>query len=48
MSERFNKAFINLDIPEIEANIEHTRFPVPQDEEYESTNDFQDLYVQPI
>jgi hypothetical protein len=27
--ERFTKAMIDLDLPQIEINIEHTRFPVP-------------------
>jgi hypothetical protein len=32
--ERFGKtALIHLDTAEIEANIEHTRFPVPEDEQ---------------
>jgi len=38
--ERFSKAFISLDIPQIEENIEQTRFPVPHDKEHESTDDF--------
>ena len=38
--ERFAKALIHLDTAAIEANIEHTRFPVPEDEEYESTGRF--------
>jgi len=41
--ERFAKALIHLDTAAIEANIEHTRFPVPEDEEYESTDDFPGL-----
>ena len=41
--ERFSKAFISLDIPQIEENIEHTRFPVPHDEEHASTDDFPGL-----
>ena len=31
--ERFRDAFVPIDTAEIEANIEHTRFPVPEDEE---------------
>jgi len=38
--ERFTKAMIDLDLPQIEINIEHTRFPVPDDEAHESTDDF--------
>ena len=34
---------VHLDTPEIEANIEHTRFPVPEDEQHESTDDFPGL-----
>jgi hypothetical protein len=41
--ERFSRAFVSLDIPQIEENIEHTRFPVPHDEEHESTGDFPGL-----
>jgi hypothetical protein len=41
--ERFSKAMIDLDIPGIEKNIEHTRFPVPDDEAHESTDDFPGL-----
>ena len=41
--ERFTKALVHLDIPTIEANIEHTRFPVPEDEQHESTDDFPGL-----
>ena len=33
----------HLDATEIEANIEHTRFPVPKDEEYSPTDDFPGL-----
>jgi hypothetical protein len=32
-----------LDVAAIEANIEHTRFPVPEDEQHESTDDFPGL-----
>jgi hypothetical protein len=41
--ERFAKALVHLDIAAIEANIEHTRFPVPEDEQHESTDDFPGL-----
>jgi len=42
--ERFGKvALSHLDTREIEANIEHTRFPVPGDEEHETTDDFPGL-----
>jgi hypothetical protein len=41
--ERFAKALIHLDTSAIEANIEHTRFPVPEDEQHESTDDFPGL-----
>jgi hypothetical protein len=41
--ERFTKALIDLDIAVIEANIEHSRFPVPQGEQHESTDDFPGL-----
>ena len=41
--ERFAKALVHLDTAAIEANIEHTRFPVPEDEEHESTDDFPGL-----
>ena len=41
--ERFTKALVGLDIATIEANIEHSRFPVPEDEQHESTNDFPGL-----
>jgi hypothetical protein len=37
--ERFSNAIISLDVPQIEKNIEHTRFPVPEDEAHESTVD---------
>ena len=33
--ERTAKALVPLDTSEIEANIEHTRFPVPEDEQHE-------------
>jgi hypothetical protein len=42
--ERFGKvALSHLDIREIEENIEHTRFPVPEDEKHQSTDDFPGL-----
>jgi hypothetical protein len=42
--ERFSKtALIQLDTAEIEANIEHTRFPVPEDEQHAATDDFPGL-----
>jgi hypothetical protein len=41
--ERFAKALVQLDLAAIEANIEHTRFPVPEDEQHESTDDFPGL-----
>jgi hypothetical protein len=37
--ERFSNAIISLDVPQIEKNIEHTRFPVPEDEAHESIDD---------
>ena len=42
--ERFSKAVLShLDTAEIEANIEHTRFPVPEDEQHAPTDDFPGL-----
>jgi hypothetical protein len=42
--ERFGKGtLIHVDTKEIEANIEHTRFPVPEDEEHTSTGDYPGL-----
>ena len=41
--ERSEKAFVHLDTAAIEANIEHTRFPVPEDEQHEFTDDFPGL-----
>jgi hypothetical protein len=42
--ERFGKvALVHIDTAEIEANIEHTRFPVPQDEQHAPTDDFPGL-----
>jgi len=42
--ERFGKVSLtHIDTPEIEANIEHTRFPVPEHEQHTSTGDIQAL-----
>ncbi len=42
--ERFGKvALTHLDTSEIETNIEHTRFPVPNDEQHDATDDFPGL-----
>jgi hypothetical protein len=41
--ERFSKALIHLDTDEIEANIEHTRFPVPEEEQHQPTGDYPGL-----
>jgi hypothetical protein len=41
--ERSAKALVNLDTAEIEANIEHTRFPVPEHDQHECTDDFPGL-----
>jgi hypothetical protein len=41
--ERFSKALIHLDTAEIEVNIEHTRFPVPEEEPHGPTDDFPGL-----
>ena len=41
--ERFSRAFVQIDSAEIEANIEHTRFPVPEDEQHKSIDDFPGL-----
>ena len=42
--ERFGRvALAHIDNSEIEANIEHTRFPVPEDEVHAPTNDFPGL-----
>jgi hypothetical protein len=43
LRERAEKALVHFDIAVIEANIEHTRFPVPEDEQHESTDDFPGL-----
>jgi hypothetical protein len=42
--ERFGKASLTqIDTREIEVNIEHTRFPVPEDEQHTSTGDYPGL-----
>lgn len=42
--ERFGKVSLtNIDTREIEANIEHTRFPVPEHEQHTSTADYPGL-----
>src|SRR6267142_1758366 len=42
--ERFGKVSLtHIDTPEIEANIEHTRFPVPEHEQHTSTGDYPGL-----
>jgi hypothetical protein len=42
--ERFGKsALMHLDISEIESNIEHTRFPVPDSDAHAATDDFPGL-----
>jgi hypothetical protein len=41
--ERFGKSLTHIDTREIEANIEHTRFPVPEDEQHTSTADYPGL-----
>jgi hypothetical protein len=41
--ERFSKALIHLDTDQIEANIEHTRFPVPDEEPHAPTGDYPGL-----
>src|SRR6266496_3990416 len=42
--ERFGKvSLIPIDTMQIEANIEHTRFPVPEDEQHISTGDYPGL-----
>lgn len=42
--ERFGQAALShLDVAALEANIEHTRFPVPQDEKHRSTDDLPGL-----
>src|ERR1700745_641859 len=42
--ERFGKArLVHIDTREIEANIEHTRFPVPEDEQHTSPADYPGL-----
>jgi hypothetical protein len=41
--ERFGVSLTHLDTQEIEANIEHTRFPVPDEEQHASTADYPGL-----
>jgi hypothetical protein len=42
--ERFGRvALLHFNLGEIEANIEHTRFPMPQDEPHAATDDFPGL-----
>jgi hypothetical protein len=41
--ERFSKALIHLDTDQIEANIEHTRFPIPEEEQHQPTGDYPGL-----
>jgi hypothetical protein len=41
--ERFGKSLTHIDTREIEANIEHTRFPVPEDEQHTNTADYPGL-----
>jgi hypothetical protein len=41
--ERFSKALIHLDTDQIEANIEHTRFPVPDEDHHAPTGDYPGL-----
>jgi hypothetical protein len=41
--ERSKAAIVHLDTAIIEANIEHTRFPVPEDEQHAATDDFPGL-----
>jgi hypothetical protein len=41
--ERFAKAMVDLDVALIESNIEHTRFPVPEDEAHADTADYPGL-----
>src|SRR5262249_37023389 len=42
--ERFGKVSLtHIDTQEIEANIEHTRFPVPEDEEHTDTTNYPSL-----
>ena len=44
VSERFGKASLtHIDTLEIQANIEHTRFPVPEHERHISTSDYPGL-----
>jgi hypothetical protein len=41
--ERFGVSLTHIDTQEIEANIEHTRFPVPDNEQHASTADYPGL-----
>src|SRR6516162_11529447 len=42
--ERFGKmSLAHIDTREIEANIQHTRFPVPEDEQHTNTADYPGL-----
>jgi hypothetical protein len=41
--ERFSKALVHVDTAEIEANIQHTHFPVPEGEHHKATDDFPGL-----
>jgi hypothetical protein len=41
--ERFGEALAHIDTPSIEANIEHTRFPVPEGKDYANTADYPGL-----
>jgi hypothetical protein len=41
--ERFGVSLTHIDTQEIEANIEHTRFPVPENEQHISTADYPGL-----
>jgi len=41
--ERFGVSLTHIDTQEIEANIEHTRFPVPENEQHASTADYPGL-----
>jgi hypothetical protein len=38
--ERSERALVHLDTEKIEANMEHTHFPVPEGEKHQSTDDF--------
>jgi hypothetical protein len=41
--ERFGASLTHIDTQEIEANIEHTRFPIPDNEQHASTADYPGL-----